>query len=91
MNQMLLGAIAMACFTVSLLFARSWKTTRDRFFLFFAVSFFIEGCNRLMLGLFHYSSEEEPFFYLLRLLSFIIILWAIFDKNLRKKERPASD
>jgi hypothetical protein len=81
MNLILLGAIIMACFTVSLLFLRFWKSTRDRFFLFFAASFLIEGCNRLMLGLIHYSSEQEPLFYLLRLFAFLIILWAIFDKN----------
>jgi len=80
-NLMLLGAIAMACFTASLFFLRFWKETKDRFFLFFALSFFFEGVGRTLLGLEHYSSEQEPFFYLFRLLAFIIILIAIIDKN----------
>lgn len=88
MNSVLLGAIAMACFTISLLFLRSWKTTHDRFFLFFAVSFFIEGSSRAMLGVINYSNEEEPFFYVLRLFAFILILWAIADKNWLKKNTP---
>jgi len=88
MNLILLGAIAMACFTASLFFVRFWKTTSDRFFLFFAVSFFIEGCSRLMLGLIDYSNEQEPLFYLIRLFAFLIILWAIIDKNLLGKKKP---
>jgi hypothetical protein len=81
MNLILLGAIAMLCFTVALFFIRFWKTTRDRFFLFFAIAFFIEGCGRVALGVIDYSSEQEPLFYLLRLLSFSVILFAIVDKN----------
>jgi hypothetical protein len=80
MNLMLLGAIAISCFIASLFFLRFWKTTRDRFFLFFAIAFFIEGCSRLMLGLID-SSEQEPIFYFIRLLSFVVILFAIIDKN----------
>lgn len=81
MSLILLGAIIMACLTVALLFLRSWQETGDRFFLFFAASFLIEGAARLMLGLIEYSSEQEPLFYLLRLLAFMIILYAIVDKN----------
>jgi uncharacterized membrane protein HdeD (DUF308 family) len=86
MNQMLLGAIAMACFTASLFFLRFWKTTHDRFFLFFAFSFIVEGINRVLFGFLHFSSEQEPLFYLLRLFSFLIILYAIIEKN-RSKQR----
>jgi hypothetical protein len=81
MNQLLLGAIAMACFTISLFFLRFWRKTRDRFFLFFAASFCIEGLNRAALGLTSIPSEVEPFFYIIRLLAFLLILIAIVDKN----------
>lgn len=81
MNQVLLGAIAMASVTIGLFFLRFWKKTHDRFFLFFAVAFSIEGINRAILGLTRDPNEAEPFFYLVRLLSFIIILIAIIDKN----------
>lgn len=81
MKLMLLGAIAMACFVASLFFMRFWKTTRDRFFLLFALSFFIEGVSRVMLGSIDYSSEQEPLFYLGRLFAFLLILFAILDKN----------
>lgn len=81
MNQLLIGAIAMACFTISLFFLRFWRKTGDRFFSFFALAFFVEGMNRAILGLTTVPSEAEPFFYIIRLLSFLLILIAIVDKN----------
>jgi uncharacterized membrane protein HdeD (DUF308 family) len=81
MNQLLLGAIAMANLIIGLFFLRFWKKTRDRFFLFFAVAFSLEGFNRILLGLSYNSNENEPIFYLIRLLSFVLILIAIVDKN----------
>jgi uncharacterized membrane protein len=87
MNLMLLGAIAVTCLTASLFFLRFWKTTKDRFFLFFAFAFFLEAINRIMLGLIKYSQEEEPLFYIIRLTSFLIILFAIFDKNRKAKQK----
>ena len=86
MEKMILGAIVMACLTISLFFLRFWRKTRDRFFLFFAASFFAEGLNRAVFGLTHFPSEAEPFFFLVRLFSFILIIIAIVDKN-RADER----
>lgn len=87
MNQLLIGAIVMACLTIALFFLRFWWKTQDRFFLFFAASFFTEGVNRTILGLTAVPSEAEPFFYLIRLFSFLLILIAIIDKN-RANGRP---
>lgn len=81
MNQFLSGAAAMAAFTIGLFFLRFWKKTHDRFFLYFAVAFTLEGIVRIFLGLDYGSNESEPFFYLVRLLSFVLILIAIIDKN----------
>ena len=90
MNQLLLGAIAMANLIIGLFFLRFWKKTRDRFFLFFAVAFSLEGFNRALLGLSYSSNENEPVFYLVRLLSFILILIAIVDKNRINKSQSNS-
>ncbi len=87
MNQLLLGAIAMANLIIGLFFLRFWKKTRDRFFLFFAVTFGLEGLNRALLGLIQSSNENEPVFYLVRLLSFVLILIAIIDKNKANKSQ----
>jgi hypothetical protein len=86
MSQMLIGAIALACFTASLFFLKFWKSTKDRFFLFFAVSFAMEGGGRLIMGLTEYSDETEPLLYLIRLLAYMLILFAIIDKNRKVKQ-----
>ena len=72
---------------ISLIFIRFWKTTRDRFFLFFAAAFFIEAVRRVMLGVIPHSSEQEPLFYLIQLVAFLAIVYAIIDKN--RTGRPA--
>ena len=87
MNQLLLGAIAMSNLIIGLFFLRFWKKTRDRFFLFFAVAFGLEGLNRALLGLIQSSNENEPVFYLVRLLSFVLIVIAIVDKNKANKSQ----
>lgn len=80
-NIMLLGAIAMASFVAGLFFLRFWKSSKDRFFLFFAIAFWIEAVNRMMLALMVPSSEGIPVLYLIRFLAFGLILFAIVDKN----------
>jgi len=88
-NLMLLGAVTMASFTVSMFFLRFWKTTHDRFFLFFSISFFMEGISRILLCIVNYADEYEPLIYSIRLLAFLVILYAIIDKNwIRKSNGP---
>lgn len=84
-NSLLLGAIAMAFLVCGLFFLRFWQRGRDRFFLLFALSFFVEGMNRFVLGLCARPSEGAPGIYLVRLLAFLLILAAIIDKN---RDRP---
>jgi hypothetical protein len=80
MNDMLLGAIAMASFVAGLYFLRFWKSSHDRFFLFFAIAFWIEAVNRVILALVE-TEEYTPLLYFIRLLAFALILSAIVDKN----------
>jgi hypothetical protein len=79
------GAIAMACAVASLCFYRFWGQTRDRFFLFFAVSFAIAAVERVALGLSRTTVEGEPLFYVLRLVTHALIIVAIVDKNRRRR------
>lgn len=86
MNDMLLGAIAACSFVAGLFFLRFWKSSRDRFFLFFAGAFWIEAANRTALALAGPSvTENIPIFYLIRFTAFGLILAAILDKNRPKK------
>jgi len=84
MDLLLLGAIAMASLAIGLFFLRFWKDTGDRFFLFFAISFFVEGVNRAVLGLVLDPREDRPFFYFIRFVSFVFIVIAIAHKNRAK-------
>lgn len=86
MKLILLGAIAMACLVICVIFIRFWATTRDRFFLFFAVSFAIAGIGRLMLGILPHTDDQTPLIYLTQLFAFLVIIYAIADKN-RAKSR----
>ena len=81
MEQLLAGAVAAGSFVAGLFFFRFWHQTRDRFFLFFAASFFLEAGNRVALALVDHADEHEPLFYLFRLLGYGLILAAIWQKN----------
>ncbi|MEC4720635.1 DUF5985 family protein [Noviherbaspirillum sp. CPCC 100848] len=81
MNTMLLGAIVTASSVIGLFFLRFWRSTGDRFFLFFALSFFIDAVNRVTLGPATPMEDNSPAYYLIRLISYGLILFAIYDKN----------
>ena len=80
-EQTLFGGIAIASMVAGLFIFRFWHQTRDRFFLYFALSFWIEGLNRLALSLLEVGDEQSPLFYGVRLLAYGLILWAIWRKN----------
>jgi hypothetical protein len=80
-DSVLLGAVAMASFVAMLFFLKFWRQTRDRLFLFFALAFGADAVMRLLLGLDQVRGEAEPLFYLARLVSFLLIIVAIVQKN----------
>jgi uncharacterized membrane protein HdeD (DUF308 family) len=82
MNDLITGAISMASLIIGLFFLRFWRNTRDRFFLYFALSFGIEGVHRIVTTLAVDANEDSPLHYLVRLLAYGLILWAILEKNL---------
>ena len=85
MQLFLLGMISMGCAVAALLFLRFFRSSGDRFFLFFAASFAIEAVNR---GVFAWigpqASEYQVGYVLARLGAFVLILVAILDKNTRR-------
>ncbi|WP_306397680.1 DUF5985 family protein [Telluria beijingensis] len=89
MNHLLAGAIAMASLTIALFFVRFWRASGDRFFLYFALSFAIEGLHRVYAALRDGGGEDSPLHYLIRLLAYGLILWAILEKNLPRKKPDA--
>ncbi len=81
LNSMLLGAIAMSSLVAGLFFLRFWRQGRDPFFLLFALSFLVEGVNRMALALSPKPHEGSPAIYMVRLASFLLIIGAIVTKN----------
>ncbi len=87
MNEFISGALTMGSFIAGLFFLRFWKSSRDRFFLFFAVAFWIEAVDRILITFAAAPAPEKiPALYLIRLIAFSLILFAIFDKNRPKKK-----
>ncbi|MEO7623943.1 MAG: DUF5985 family protein [Gallionella sp.] len=86
-NLIILGASAMASAAIALFFLRFWKNTNDRFFLFFAASFLIEACERILMGSPERITADSPVFYLIRLVTYLLIIVAILDKNFRRNKK----
>jgi hypothetical protein len=83
LNLFMWGALATASFVASLFFARFWRVTGDRLFLFFALGFLTLSANWTGLALIHPPIESRHYLYMLRLLAFVLIIIGIIDKNRR--------
>jgi len=84
-NAILVGAIGTLSLVAALVFLHYWKSTRDRFFLFFSLSFLLEGVNRIAIYESVGLNEDAPGYYLVRLVAYGLILAAIVDKNRRSR------
>jgi len=80
--SMLAGAVSVTSLVAALFFLRFWQRTRDRFFLLFSIAFAIYSLSQFVLGLIEIS-EFEPLYYVPRLLTFVLIVLAVADKNRR--------
>ena len=87
MIDFLAGAAALGYAVAAMFFMRFWRRTRDRLFLAFAAAFALLACNQLLAALLEAGDERTPFVYSLRVLGFLLILWAIVDKNLKSSGR----
>lgn len=75
------GAIVMGYLVAGLLFSRFWHRTRDTLFLNFALAFALLGVHRFLLAVDTRATEEQVPYYLLRLLAYTLILFALYLKN----------
>lgn len=75
------GFSAAGAWAVGLFFLSFWRETRDRFFAYFAIAFWMLAGSWLLLGLVSPTEERRPFIYLLRLAAFLLIIAATIDKN----------
>jgi hypothetical protein len=81
MNNVMLGATAMASAMAGLFFLRFWMRTHDRLFVIFAIAFWLMSLNWLCVALVRRDEATVAPLYILRLLAFLLILIGIIDKN----------
>ena len=88
------SGITLATFAAAgLFFYKFWKASLDRFFLYFAVSFWLIALERIVAFFYGatfavvWSEEVDAvaWVYFLRLLAFAAILLAFFEKNREAK------
>lgn len=90
MNHTLVGAIAFGLAVAGLFFFKFWWRSRDRFFLFFALSFWLEAGIRIVQALLSEGDELAPWVYSLRILANGLIVVAIVQKNRSSVQRGAA-
>ncbi len=83
MEEFLMGAIAMASCVAAVFFLRFWRDTGDRLFLIFAAAFVLLAITRIGLALSNEQMEGHTDWYWVRLAAFLLIVFAIVDKNRR--------
>lgn len=81
MSEFLAGIATCGSWGIAAFFLRFWTETRDRFFALFATAFLILSVNWMLVAILHPTVESRPFFYLLRLAAFGLIIVAVIDKN----------
>lgn len=79
MTAFVAGALMMGYLVVALFFLRFSRQTGDRLFALFSTAFFLMAVQRY--ALFYYGEVGSAWVYGLRLVSFLLILFAIIDKN----------
>lgn len=79
------GAIVMGFLLAGLFFLRFWKRTGDRLFLAFTLAFWLLGLSQALLAFSVVPVEERSWLYLLRLAAFVLILLAIWGKNVSRR------
>jgi uncharacterized membrane protein HdeD (DUF308 family) len=80
----LLGVIVTCSFVAAGFFARFWHATRDLLFMGFAAAFFLEGLNRIAFLFLDKPNAGDEAIYVVRLVSYLVILAAIANKNRTK-------
>ncbi len=86
-NEMMVGAVAMAFFVAAVVFLRFWQKCGDRLFLLFSISFVVLAANRIASGIATFQGYEGDSFYWVRFAAFAVILVAILDKNWSAKSK----
>lgn len=77
------GAVTFGFVACAFFFLRFWKRTRDFLFQAFAIAFLLLGIAQAILALGNIPVEERSWVFAIRLIAFLLILYAIVRKNSR--------
>ena len=86
MNQFALadfvaGLIVMGDLVAALFFGRFYRDSRDRLFLWFSAGFILLAIQRASLAAADLIPIDPIWYYVIRLVAFLLFLGAIIDKN----------
>ena len=86
-NNALWGALATACWLAGLFFFKFWRASRDRFFVFFFLAFWMLALNWIVLIAAQPVLEARQDAYVVRLVAFVLIIAGVIDKNRRASQQ----
>lgn len=81
-HSFLFGAITLASLAIALFFLQYRKATGDRLFGFFAAAFLLLAVEHVFIEF--TGGVYAPYGYLVRLCAFLLLLFAIWDKNRKR-------
>lgn len=87
MEGVIYGAFSAGFSVAAAFFLRFWRRTRQGLMAVFSMSFALLSVSYLLLGLTGVSREEQSWFYLIRLIAFVLILGAISWTNLKGRQQ----
>ncbi|MDZ4288456.1 MAG: DUF5985 family protein [Prosthecobacter sp.] len=81
MIEFLSGALTTLYLLIAICFLKFWRRKRDRLFMHFAIAFTLFALNQFVATSTSATDERSGYIYILRILGYAIILFAIVDKN----------
>lgn len=81
MYQFFSGGMMVCTLFAGFFFLKFWNKTHEELFKSFAISFFLMCAERCVLSFLGTQNEPSPLVYLIRLIAFLIIIFAIVKKN----------
>lgn len=80
-EHLLRGASITTDICIAIFFFRFWSEKRDALFLFFALAFALMAVSTFVVVLVGQVADFAPIAYVLRLLAYVLIIFAIVNKN----------
>jgi uncharacterized membrane protein len=81
MREAIHGAILLGCWAIGVFFFRYWRQSRKRLFRYFGAAFWLLAAERALLLTVSQTNEFHPYIFSVRLVAFLLIIFAIVDEN----------